>query len=90
MKRNRNLTTTVTYDFQGMLAHLTHTRARCWKPQNGPETRSGIDYYYRHSSGREAYLNLDQIHLTVSVDAETLFSGDPARDAELNRFVVEK
>jgi len=63
--------------------------ARSWKPQNGPETRSGIDYYYRHSSGQEAYLNLDQIHLTISVDAELLFSGDPATDKELKRFVAQ-
>jgi hypothetical protein len=79
----------VTCDFNGLLAALTGTRARAWKSQNGPDTRCGVDYYYAHSGGKEAYINIDQGHFTVSVDGETVFSGDPTDDLKLNRFVSE-
>jgi hypothetical protein len=72
-----------------MLAALTGTRARAWKAQNGPETRCGVDYYYGHSQGIEAYINIDQGHYTISVDAETVFAGDPAEDPRLKRFFSE-
>lgn len=80
----------VTYDLEGLLAALTGTRTRAWKPQNGPETRCGVDYYYAHNSGKEAYINVDQRHFTISVDGETIFSGDPTEDSTLKRFVAEK
>ena len=63
-------------NYQKALARLTGTRAACWKPANGPETRCGVDYYFEHRSRKsEAYINWDQGHVTISVDGETLFSG---------------
>jgi hypothetical protein len=78
------------YDLPGLLAVLTGTRARAWKSQNGPDTRCGVDYYYAHSSGKEAYINIDQGHFTVAVDGETIFSGDPTEDPKLKRFISEQ
>ncbi|MBK7091816.1 MAG: hypothetical protein IPH59_08855 [bacterium] len=49
-----------------------------------------MDYYYAHSNGKEAYINIDQGHFTVSVDGETVFSGDPTDDPKLKRFVSEQ
>lgn len=80
----------VVYDLPGLLAALTATRAKAWKSQNGPDMRCGVDYYYAHSSGKQAYVNVDQGHFTVSVDGETIFSGDPTEDSTLKRFVSEK
>ena len=80
----------VTYDMEGLLATLTGTRAKAWTPQTGPDTRCGVDYYYAHRSGKEAYINVDQGHFTVSVDGESIFSGDPADDPKLKRFVCER
>ncbi len=79
----------VTFDLEGILSVLTGTRAKAWKPQSGPDTRCGVDYYYAHSSGKEAYINVDQGHFTISVDDDTVFSGDPTQDPMLERFVSE-
>jgi hypothetical protein len=79
-----------TYEMEGLLAALTGTRAKAWTSQSGPDTRCGVDYYYAHSNGSEAYINVDQGHFTVSVDGETLYSGDPTEDPKLKRFVSER
>ena len=79
----------VTLNLPGMLAVLTGTRAREWKLRDGPDSRCGIDYYYRHRPGNEAYINVDQGHFTISVAGETLFPGDPAEDPRLKRCVSE-
>lgn len=79
----------VTYDLEGILGALTRTRAKAWKAQNGPDTRCGVDYYYAHTSGKEAYINIDQGHFTVSVDGETIYSGNPTDVPKLRRFVSE-
>ncbi len=79
----------VSYDMEGLLAALTGTRAKAWKSQNGPDTRCGVDFYYAHSSGKEAYINVDQGHFTISVDGDTIFSGDPTQDTKLKRFISQ-
>lgn len=80
----------VSFDMHGLLAALTGTHAKAWKSQGGPDTRCGVDYYYAHSSGKEAYINVDQGYFTVSVDGETIFSGDPTEHPTLKRFVSER
>ncbi len=80
----------VTTNLPGMLAVLTPTRARDWKIREGPDSRCGIDYYYGHRQGREAYINIDQGHFTISVAGEVLFTGNPVEDPRLKRFVVER
>ena len=77
-------------DLAGMLAVLTGTRAIDWEFQEGPESRCGVDFYLRHSQGREAYINIDQGHFTVSVTGEAVFSGDPAEHPQLRRFISER
>jgi len=69
----------VSYDMEGLLAAFTGTRAKAWKSQSGPDTRCGVDYYYAHSSGKEAYINIDQGHFTVSVDGEPFFQAIPPK-----------
>ena len=79
----------VTLNLPGMLAVLTGTRVRDWKAQVGPDSGCGIDYCYGHRQGNEAYINVDQGHFTISVAGETLFSGDPAEEPRLKRYVSE-
>ncbi len=79
----------VTLNLPGMLAALTGTRSRDWKAQDGPDSRCGIDFYYGHRQGNEAYINVNQGHFSISVVGETLFTGDPADDPRLNRCVSE-
>ena len=77
-------------DLAGMLAALTGTRALNWEFQEGPESRCGVDFYLRHSQGREAYINIDQGHFTVSVTGEVVFSGAPAEHPQLRGFISER
>jgi|APFre7841882654_1041346.scaffolds.fasta_scaffold230114_1 hypothetical protein len=77
-------------DLAGMLAVLTGTRALDWEFQEGPESRCGVDFYLRHSQGRETYINIDQGHFTVSVAGGIAFSGDPAEHPRLRRFISER
>ena len=79
----------VTLNLPGMLAVLTRTRARDWKLQDGPDSGCGVDYYYAHRCGEEAFINVDQGHFTISVGGETLFTGDPVEDPRLKRWVSE-
>jgi hypothetical protein len=79
----------VTLNLPGMLAALTGTRAREWKLRDGPDSGCGVDYYYGHRQGNEAYINIDQGHFAISVAGETLFTGDPAEDPRLKRCVSE-
>jgi len=79
----------VTIDLPGMLAALTGTRAHDWKIRGGPDSRCGIDYYYRYLDGSEAYINIDQSHFAISVAGETLFTGDLVEDPRLKRFITE-
>ena len=78
-----------TLNLPGMLAVLTGTRAREWKLRDGPDSGCGVDYYYGHRQGNEAYINIDQGHFTISVGGETLFTGDPVEDPRLKRWVSE-
>ena len=60
-----------------ILASVTGTRARDWQSLDGPDSRVGVDYWFCHrKTGPEAYLNLDQNHLTISVDGERVYSGN--------------
>ena len=79
----------VTLNLPGMLAALTGTRAREWKLRDGPDSGCGVNYYYGHRQGNEAYINIDQGHFAISVAGETLFTGDPAEDPRLKRWVSE-
>lgn len=79
----------VTLNLPGMLAALTGTRAREWTFRDGPDSGCGVDYYYARR-GNEAYINIDQGHFTIHVAGETIFTGDPAEDPRLKRFVAAR
>lgn len=80
----------VSYNFQGMLAQLTETKARSWKEFDGPDSGCGMDYWYDHSGVGEAYINLDQGWLTISVNDEVVYEGDPREDKNFQKFVETK
>ncbi len=60
-----------------ILASVTRTSADDWEALAGPDSGVDVDYWYRHrGSGAEAYLNLDQDHLTISVGGEKLYDAE--------------
>ncbi len=59
-----------------ILASVTGTVDSEWEVLAGPDSGAGVDFWYRHGpSGKEAYLNRDQDHLTISVNGEKLYDG---------------
>jgi hypothetical protein len=51
------------------LCRLTSTRPDEWEFLDGPDSRCGVDYWLRHKpTGKEAYVNDDQGHVTVDCD----------------------
>ena len=71
----------VCFDFPRFLKRITGISG--WKEVNGPDSGVGLDYWYR-AGNHEAYINLDQGHMTVSGDQEVVFEGsaDQARCKE--------
>ncbi|HEV2392280.1 MAG TPA: hypothetical protein VG146_07950 [Verrucomicrobiae bacterium] len=59
-----------------VLAAVTRSRPEDWQVLDGPDSGVGIDYWFRNTeTGAEAYLNLDQDHLTISLDEERIYDG---------------
>ena len=62
----------IRFDFPAFLKRITGIGG--WQEVRGPDSGVGLDYWYR--AGRhEAYINVDQGHLTVSIDQEVVFAG---------------
>ena len=51
-----------------------------WTEINGPDSRVGVDYWFRAESGVEANINIDQNCLTVVIDGETIYCDDDYED----------
>jgi|ERR1035441_3492310 hypothetical protein len=67
-----------------VLASVTDTSADDWKLLDGPDSGVGVDYWYRHrDTGQEAYLNLDQDHLSISVAGQQVYDAQIPTEAEL-------
>ena len=67
-----------------VLASVTQTSADDWESLDGPDSGVGVDYWYRHrGTGKEAYLNLDQDHLTISVGDQRVYDAELPDAAEL-------
>jgi hypothetical protein len=67
-----------------VLASVTHTSAHDWESLDGPDSRVSVDYWYRHrGTGKEAYMNLDQDHLAISVGDQRIYDADLPTEAEL-------
>lgn len=49
------------------LCKQTNTVASEWEAIDGPETGVGVESWWRHVDGREAYVCNDQGHITVEV-----------------------
>lgn len=63
----------IRFDFPAFLEKITGIGG--WKEMIGPDSRTGVDYWYG-SGEHEAYINVDQGFVTVSVDHEIVFEGD--------------
>jgi hypothetical protein len=64
---------TQVFDFPAFLKHLTGITG--WMEASGPPSRVGQDYWYK-AGKHEAYINVDQEHMSVAVDGESVFTGD--------------
>jgi hypothetical protein len=73
-----------------VLALVTHTSADDWESLDGPDNGVGADYRYRHrGTGKEAYLNQDQDHLTISVGDQRVYDAEIPTDTEWStRFAL--
>lgn len=80
----------MTFNFQGLLAALTDTRAKAWHEEDGPDSGCGLDYWYRHWSYGLVYINVDQGQVKISqcYTDEVLYEGDLAEDEEFGKFVT--
>ena len=59
-----------------VLASITGSTLDDWETLDGPDIGVGVDYWFRHrEGGAEAYANLDQDHLTISVGGEKVYDG---------------
>jgi hypothetical protein len=76
-------------DLAGLLAELTGTDPSAWEEVEGPESGCGLDYWYCHAMSGEAYVNVDQTCITVSIEGEKIYEGDYLEDEWLSRFVTE-
>jgi hypothetical protein len=74
----------ISFDFPAFLNRITGISG--WKEVHGPDSRVGLDYWYR-AGPHDAYINVDQGFMTVSVDKETVFEGsaDQARARRIGR-----
>lgn len=68
---------TVRMDLKGMLAHLSGIPAQDWSEYQGQDSGSGLDYWYQTEAGIDAYVNVDQTTISISItdeEGETLHS----------------
>ena len=62
----------ICFDFPRFLRRITGIGG--WKEVNGPDSGVGLDYWYR-AGKHDAYINVDQGFMTVSVDKEVVYEG---------------
>ena len=73
----------VKFNFPKLLARLTDTFAIVWDEEPGPDTHCGLDYYYRNrDTGHEAYINVDQEYVDISIDGFCVYGGILEEDRE--------
>jgi hypothetical protein len=66
-----------------VLASATNASAEDWETLDGPNSGVGVDYWYCHrGTGEEAYLNLDQDHLTISVGGMRVYDAEIPTEPE--------
>ena len=61
------------FDFPAFLEKLTETKG--WKEISGPDSGVGLDYWYGNAEGSEAYINIDQGEMSVSIDDDVVWQG---------------
>ena len=66
-----------------VLALATSTSAEDWETFDGPNSGVGEDYWYSHrGTGEEAYLNMDQDHLIISVGEKRIYDAEIPTEPE--------
>lgn len=63
----------LTFNFVSFLERITKYKG--WREVNGPDSGCGIDYWYE-TDEHEAYINIDQGEMTVSLDGDRIWEGD--------------
>ena len=58
----------VTWNLRAVIARMTDTSEDDWQEFQGPRSGSGLDYWYAGPGGAQAYVNLNQTLLHVSVE----------------------
>lgn len=74
----------VTFNFVAMLEKLTGLKG--WTEVRGPDSHCGLDYWYKRGQ-RVANINVDQTHVIITMDGDTLCSGDYTTNKVLAAFV---
>lgn len=70
-------------DIGKALANYTKTAEADWESTEGPDSRCGQDYYYKNTkTGQEAYVNIDQGHITIAIDGEGVYDGPMNSDEQ--------
>jgi hypothetical protein len=71
------------------------TGAESWKEFEGPNSGSGVDYWFRNDAGHTVLVNLDEESLSIVVDETIVFRGSILEEpcsryvkTSLGRFVA--
>jgi len=70
----------VSFDFRTFLQKLTDTEG--WREIKGPDSGVGLDYWFDNPDGTEAYINVDQGEMAVSIDGDVVWQGS-SEEAEV-------
>ena len=60
-------------DILATLCDLTDDKT--WYHVNGPDSGTGVDYWFENDAKSSAYANNDQGFIVISVDGENIFEG---------------
>lgn len=64
------------FSYQDWLAVLTGTEAKNWEPVDGPQSGTGVDFWFVYEPDQtKAYVNDDQGYVTFEVGGENRYSG---------------
>lgn len=66
-----------TINWSAILATLSNDHELNWESHEGPESRVGVDYFYKNPvTGDEAWINMDQNHVQVHIGEELVWEGE--------------
>lgn len=54
-------------DLIGKIARATGSRCQDWEGRDGPDSGVGVDYWFEHTDGCTAYVNVDQGEVSIQI-----------------------